>query len=407
VSGRDLGFRVLAREGVARAGRFETAHGPVETPAFMPVGTRASVKGLTNAHIEEVDPEVVLANAYHLHLRPGEDVVAAAGGLHRFAGWDRPILTDSGGYQVFSLGDLVSVEDEGVVVRSHLDGEPVRLGPVEATRVQEALGADVAMAFDQCCRLPATAEDVAAAVDRTTRWARTCLDVRTRTDQAMFGIVQGGTDPRERERSARAVTPMPFEGFAIGGLAVGESPEATRETLGLTAAMLPEERPRYLMGVGLPLDLVDAVERGVDLFDCVVPSRNGRRGHLFTRDGVVRIGRKEHERDEGPLDPECRCEACRRHSRAYLRHLFSVGEHTAVVLGTLHNVTFLVDWVRALRRSLLAGTFARDARAMAERYRAGEERSAAVLALDPEGREGSRKAEEARRARRAEILREE
>jgi queuine tRNA-ribosyltransferase len=398
---------VLAREGAARAGRFETAHGVVETPAFMPVGTRGTVKGLTNAHLEEVDPEVLLANTYHLHLRPGEDVVAGAGGLHRFTGWDRPILTDSGGYQVFSLGDLVSVEDDGVVVRSHLDGEPVRLGPVEATRIQEALGADLAMAFDQCCRLPASAEEVVSAVDRTTRWARACLDARTRADQAMLGIVQGGTDPRERERSARAVTALPFEGFAIGGLAVGESPEATRETLGLTAAMLPEDRPRYLMGVGLPLDLVDAVGRGIDLFDCVVPSRNGRRGHLFTRDGVVRIGRREHERDESPLDPDCRCEACRRHSRAYLRHLFAVGEHTAVVLGTLHNVTFLVDWVRALRRSILAGTFAADAAAAAERYRAGEERSQAAWAKDPEGREGSRLAEEERRRRRAGILGEE
>jgi queuine tRNA-ribosyltransferase len=400
----DLGFRVLATSSGARAGAFRTPHGEVLTPAFMPVGTRATVKGLTNVQIEEVDPEVVLANTYHLHLRPGEDVVASLGGLHGFAGWDRPILTDSGGYQVFSLGDLVSLGDDGVVVRNHIDGEPVRLGPVEATRIQERLGADLIMAFDQCCRLPATPEDVAGAVDRTSRWARACLDARTRPDQAMFGIVQGGTDRALRERSAREITALPFEGFAIGGLSVGEAPDAMRDTLSFTAGLLPADRPRYLMGVGGPLDLVDAVGRGVDLFDCVIASRNGRRGHLFTRDGVVRIGRREHERDERPLDEACRCQACRRHSRAYLRHLFAVGEHASVVLGTLHNVTFLVDWVRALRDAVLAGRFAEVAATLARRYEAGEARSAATLAEDPEGLAGSRRAAAERRARRSEVL---
>jgi queuine tRNA-ribosyltransferase len=223
----------------------------------------------------------------------------------------------------------------------------------------------------------------------------------------MFGIVQGGTDRALRERSVRDVTALPFEGFAVGGLSVGESPDAMRDTLSFTAEMLPAGRPRYLMGVGGPLDLVDAVGRGVDLFDCVIASRNGRRGHLFTRDGVVRIGRREHERDESPLDEACRCEACRRHSRAYLRHLFAVGEHASVVLGTLHNVTFLVDWVRSLREAVLAGRFADAARAMTLRYEAGEARSAAVLARDPEGREGSRRAADERRVRRSEALRDE
>jgi queuine tRNA-ribosyltransferase len=403
-AGYDLGFQVLATSGAARAGRFRTPHGEVETPAFMPVGTRATVKGLTNAHLEAIDPEVVLANAYHLHLRPGEETIAALGGLHRFARWDRPLLTDSGGYQVFSLGDLVSVDETGVTVRSHLDGEPVRLGPAKAVRVQEALGADVVMALDECCRLPAPREAVEAAVERTSRWAAACLAARTRDDQAMFGIVQGGLDPDLRRRSAAALTSLGFEGFAIGGLSVGEGPEAMRSTLAVTAGLLPADRPRYLMGVGAPLDLVDAVALGVDLFDCVLGTRNGRRGHLFTRDGVVRIGRREHEREEGPLDPECPCETCRTCSRAYLRHLFAVGEHAATVLGSLHNTAFLVGWVRDLRRALLDGTFPARSAAMAERYAAGEARASAARAADPEGRLGSRRAAREREERRSERL---
>jgi queuine tRNA-ribosyltransferase len=399
VAGFDLRFRVLETCGDARAGTFVTPHGEVETPAFMPVGTRATVKGLTNAHLEAIDPAVVLANAYHLHLRPGEETIAALGGLHRFTGWTRPLLTDSGGYQVFSLGDLVSVDETGASVRSHLDGATVRLGPAASVRVQEALGADVVMAFDECCRLPAPPERVAAAVERTSRWAEASLAARTRDDQAMFGIVQGGVDADLRRRSAVALTGLPFEGFAIGGLSVGEGSEAMRATLSWTCPLLPADRPRYLMGVGAPLDLVDAVSRGVDLFDCVVGTRNGRRGHLFTRDGVVRIGRKEHERETGPLDPECRCEVCRTYSRAYLRHLFAVGEHTATVLGSLHNTAFLVEWVRDLRRALLEGAFPARAAAMAQRYAAGEARSAAVRAADPEGRLGSRRAAREREER--------
>lgn len=396
----DLKFQVLARDGRARAGTFRTPHGVVETPAFMPVGTRASVKGLTNAQLDAIDPEVLLANTYHLHLRPGEATVKALGGLHRFARWDRPILTDSGGYQVFSLGDLVAVDDDGVTVKSHLDGERVRLGPREATAVQEALGADLVMAFDQCCRLPAPAAAVRDAVDRTARWAETCLAVRTRDDQAMLGIVQGGTDPELRARSAAQLTALPFSGYAVGGLAVGEGPEALRAALATTTALLPETKVRYLMGVGLPLDLVDAVALGVDLFDCVVGTRNGRRGHLFTHDGVLRIGRVEYARDEGPLDPECACETCRGYSRAYLHHLYGVDEHLAVTLLSLHNTAFLVAWVRALRRALLDGTFATTSAALAARYREGEARWTALHALDPEGRQGSRRAAAERDARR-------
>ena len=398
-SARPFRFDVLAVAGAARAGTFSTPHGPVETPAFMPVGTRASVKGLTNAHLDAIRPAVVLANTYHLHLRPGEELIRDLGGLHRFMGWDGPLLTDSGGFQVFSLGALVAIDDDGVTVKSHLDGSPVRLGPREAVRIQEALGADVAMAFDQCCPLPATREAVAAAVDRTTRWAKIGLDARTRADQATFGIVQGGIDLDLRARSAAELTALPFEGFAIGGLSVGEGPEALRTTLAATAVRLPVDRPRYLMGVGAPLDLIDSVTMGVDLFDCVIGTRNGRRGHLFTRDGVVRIGRDEYRRDETPLDPDCGCETCRRHSKAYLHHLFGVGEFSATVLGSLHNTTFLVDWVRSLRRALLDGTFDAVAPAMRARYVTGETRYAALRALDPEGREASKAAVAGQQAR--------
>ena len=396
----DLRFQILARAGAARAGTFETPHGQVQTPAFMPVGTRASVKGLTNAQLDAIDPEVLLANTYHLHLRPGEATVAALGGLHRFARWDRPILTDSGGYQVFSLGDLVEIDDDGVTVKSHLDGERVRLGPREATAVQEALGADLIMAFDQCCRLPATHAQLRDAVDRTARWAEVCLSARTRDDQALLGIVQGGTDLELRARSAAQLAALPFSGYAVGGLAVGEGPEALRATLAATTALLPDDRVRYLMGVGLPLDLVDAVALGVDLFDCVVGTRNGRRGHLFTHDGVLRIGRVEYARDEGPLDATCTCETCRGYSRAYLHHLFGVDEHLAVTLLSLHNTAFLVAWVRALRDAILAGQFEARAAAMTARYRAGEARWTELHALDPEGRAGSRRAAAERDARR-------
>jgi queuine tRNA-ribosyltransferase len=396
----DLGFRVLAEAGAARAGTFTTPHGDVETPAFMPVGTRASVKGLTNPQLDAIGPAVLLANAYHLHLRPGEEVIRRLGGLHKFTRWDRPLLTDSGGFQVFSLGALVAIDEDGVTVRSHLDGSAVRLGPREATGIQEALGADLVMAFDQCCRLPATRAEVTAAVDRTARWAQACLAARTRDDQAMLGIVQGGTDPELRRRSAAQITALPFSAFAIGGLSVGEGPEALRSTLAMTAPLLPADRPRYLMGVGAPLDLLDAVALGVDLFDCVIGTRNGRRGHLFTRDGVVRIGRQEYALDEGPLDPDCACETCRGSSRAYLHHLFAVGEFSGMTLGSLHNTHFLVEWVRDLRRALLAGTFESTARAMADRYRAGEARWAALHTEDPDGREAGKQAERDRGQRR-------
>ena len=283
-------------------------------------------------------------------------------------------------------------------MRSHLDGAPVHLGPRTAMAIQEALGADIIMAFDHCLALPAAREEVLAAVDRTTRWARACAEARTRDDQALFGIVQGGTDPELRQRSAAGLLPLDLPGYAIGGLAVGEGGDLMRETLRHTTPLLPEDKPRYLMGVGRPLDLLDAIAEGIDLFDCVLPTRNGRRGWLWTADGTVRIGARRHAQDDAPLDPACPCEVCRTHSRGYLRHLFKTGEHTAVTLGSLHNLTFLLGLVRAAREHLLTGEFPAWRAAFTERFERGEAAWAEEHAADPYAARRSRAAHAARRA---------
>lgn len=396
----DLGLRVLAREGKARAATFSTPHGDVRTPAFMPVATRASLKGLTNAHLEEIAPEVLLANTYHLHLRPGEALIRDLGGLNPFTSWERPFLTDCGGYQVFSLATLVEVTEDGAYVKSHLDGEAFFLGPREAVAIQEALGADLVTTFDHCLGLPAPRTELERAVERTTRWARLCVDARTRDDQAFFGIVQGGTDSELRARSATALAALDLPGYAVGGLAVGEAPEELARTLSVTVPLLPENRPRYLMGVGTPPQLLDAVASGIDLFDCVLPTRLGRRGSLFTPDGIVRITSRRFEKSTEPLDPGCPCEVCRTYSRAYLRHLFAVGEHSATTLGTLHNVRFYVSLLREARTAILEGRFDAWRRAWIERYEAGEKAWHEIVAADPHGREGSRRTRAERDARR-------
>jgi len=398
----DLRFRLEASEGEARATTFETAHGPVRTPAFMPVATRASLKGLTLSQIRAIRPEVLLANTYHLHLRPGEALIHELGGLHAFTGWDGPILTDSGGYQVFSLTTLAQVTEDGVRLKSHLDGESLFLGPREAMAVQASLGADLVMAFDHCLALPAERDALGDAVDRTTRWARRCDEARTRADQALFGIVQGGTDEALRARSARDLAALDLPGYAVGGLAVGESEDDLWRTLAHTAPLLPADRPRYLMGVGLPPQILQGIAYGIDLFDCVLPTRMGRRGHLFTADGVVRITSKHFERSEEPLDAECSCEVCTTHSRAYLRHLFAVAEHSAVTLGTLHNVHFVVTLIRRARQALLDGGFEAFRATFTERWAAGEAAWQARIDADPHGREGSRRARAERNARRSE-----
>jgi queuine tRNA-ribosyltransferase len=363
-------FTVLARDGAARRGRLSLPHGDVETPAFMPVGTRAAIKGVTLDQVEDLGAEIVLANTYHLHVRPGDALIGRLGGLHAFMGWARPILTDSGGYQVFSLADRRVVTDDGVAFRSHLDGQPIALTPESAVDIQARLGADVAMMLDECPPWPADPAAVRSAVDRTLGWARRGRDrfvavhggrapgvERSTPGQVQFGIVQGGTDRGERDRSVTGTLAVGFDGYAIGGLSVGEPSALMYEMTAHTAAQLPADRPRYLMGTGTPVDLVESVARGIDLFDCVLPTRNARNGQLFTRRGVLNIKNVRYATDQAPPDPDCPCPTCTRHSRAYLRHLFLAGEITAAVLNAAHNLHYYLDTMREIRKAIEFGTF--------------------------------------------------
>lgn len=329
----------------------------------MPVATLATVKGLDIARVRETGASMLLANTYHLHLRPGEAVVERAGGLGRFMGWSGPTLTDSGGYQVFSLARQVRVTEQAAIFRSHLDGRAVVLSPEEAVRIQEALGADVAMQLDQVIGLPAEHQAVEAAMERSLRWASRCLAARTRADQAMFGIVQGGLDPGLRAASARALTSMPFEGYAVGGLSVGEGQPAMLDALEATMPHLPVEKPRYLMGVGQPQDIVEAVALGIDLFDCVLPTRCGRNSLVYTFQGQIRLRNAVHATDQRPLEEDCPCLACR-HSRSYLRHLFLAGEMLGPVLASLHNLTFYQRLMERLRRAVLEGRITAERQAL-------------------------------------------
>jgi queuine tRNA-ribosyltransferase len=344
--------------GRARLGRVETPHGVIETPEFMPVGTQATVKSLTPGDLRAAGAQMILGNTYHLNLRPTAERIARLGGLHRFMAWDGPILTDSGGFQVFSLADLRTVDDDGVTFTSHLDGSTHRLTPERAIEVQALLGSDIAMAFDQLVdpRLPAV--QVADAMHRTHRWATRSLAARARPDQAVFGIVQGGVDEALRRESAAAIAALPFDGIAIGGLSVGESKADMAATLDVVAEALAEDpRPRYLMGVGSPVDFFTAVERGIDLFDCVLPTRVARTGQVWTDDGRLNLRNSRFQDDPGPIDAACGCEACRNHSRAYLAHLFRARELLAYRLATIHNVTWTLDLLRRLRASLGDGSF--------------------------------------------------
>lgn len=350
-------FDVHARDGAARRGRLTTPHGVVDTPAFMPVGTQGAVKAVTTAELSTCGAQMVLANTYHLHLRPGHELIRDLGGLHRFMNWNGPILTDSGGFQVFSMRGLRTLDEDGVTFRSHIDGSLHRLTPESSMEIQSALGSDIAMAFDECPPLPAAAEAVEGAVDRTTRWARRSRDAY-RGPGVPFGIVQGGTDKTLRERSAAEISALDFSGYAIGGVSVGEPPEKIAEVARVTAPLLPETRPRYLMGVGRPEDLVEAVTAGVDLFDCVLPTRNARNGTLFTSEGKVNIKREAYRSDPGPLDPACPCETCRQYSRAYLRHLYVSNEILASRLNTIHNLTFYAGVMAGLRDAIADGTLA-------------------------------------------------
>ena len=347
-------FTVIKKDfaSAARLGRLVTAHGAVETPAFMPVGTQGSVKGLTPRDLEEIGCQMVLANTYHLYLRPGVPVIRELGGLHRFMAWDRPILTDSGGYQVFSLGAFRKIAEEGVHFQSHLDGSSHLLSPEKVVEIQEELGSDIAMVLDECIPHPATRDYARASTERTVRWAERSLKARRCTGQALFGIIQGGMFQDLRAECARRIVPLPFDGFAAGGLGVGEE-EKTLNSIGrFTAGLLPENRPRYLMGVGRPQDLLFAVRSGYDLFDCVLPTRNARNGTLFTSKGRMSIKRAEFSSDPRPVDESCDCYCCRHFSRAYLRHLYMAGEMLAGHLHTLHNLAFYHRLMERMRAAI-------------------------------------------------------
>ncbi len=350
-------FELLATLGHARAGILHTPRGDIPTPVFMPVGTAGTVKAMTADELraDPIDARIILGNTYHLYLRPGLEVMGAAGGLHKFAAWDRPILTDSGGFQVFSLAALGEIDNDGVTFRSHIDGSKHRLTPEISMHIQAVLGSDIAMCFDQCP--PGDADDATheVALARTTAWAQRCRVAPRAPGQAIFGIVQGGIDTARRIRHMAEITAMDFDGHALGGLAVGENLADTYRVLAEVAHLLPAERPRYLMGVGTPTDLETAIAAGIDMFDCVMPTRNARNGYLFTQSGKrVNIPNAGNRMDFGPIDPECPCSTCRTHSRAYLRHLYLAKEILYARLATLHNLTFYARHVRAIRDRILA-----------------------------------------------------
>ena len=345
-------------DGRARLGALTTSRSRVDTPAFMPVGSLGAVKGIEADDLIALGYGLILNNAYHLYLRPGHELIGGMGGVHRFAGWPHSILTDSGGFQVFSLSKLCRVTDEGVTFQSHVDGSLHHITPERSIAIQEALGADIIMAFDECVALPSSRDRVEDAVQRTARWARRCLAARRRSDQALFGIVQGGHDAALRLRAAADIVAMGFDGYAVGGLSVGEEKTVMYDMLDATVPALPASQPRYLMGVGMPEDLVEGVARGIDLFDCVVPTRHGRTGWLFTAQGRIVIKQARYARDEKPVDPSCGCRVCAKYSRAYLHHLFLTKEMLGVRLNTLHNLFYFAALMRGIRSAIAAGTFA-------------------------------------------------
>jgi queuine tRNA-ribosyltransferase len=351
-------FELLQTDGKARRGRMHTAHGVVETPVFMAVGTQASVKGLTPTQLEEIGTQVVLGNSYHLTLRPGDELIAEQGGLHQFMGWSRPILTDSGGYQIYSLAANLKIDDRAAVFRSHLDGNLLELTPEKAVRIQENLGSDIAMCLDECPPFDTPADYRAIAVRRTLHWAERCRDAHRRADQALFAIVQGGTDVALRIRCAEALTKLDFPGYALGGFSVGETMQQMVAALEPAADALPQSKPRYLMGVGTPLDLVLAVARGIDMFDCVLPTRNGRNACAFTDAGPIKIRNACHKRDSAPLESGCGCPTCRQFSRAYLHHLFLADEMLGPTLLSLHNLAFYNRLMARMREAIVECRFA-------------------------------------------------
>jgi queuine tRNA-ribosyltransferase len=375
----NFSFEVLENDPTgARRGQLRTPHGIIETPVFMPVGTAATVKGLTQEALETLGAKIILANTYHLYLRPGHALIRKLGGLHKFMSWNGAILTDSGGYQVFSLAELRKITDEGVRFRSHLDGSEHLLTPEKAAEIQLALGSDIAMVLDECIETPAPRNIAEAALKRTTDWARRARQYFLRQAQQngepaqwQFGIVQGATFPDLRRESARQLLELEFPGYAVGGLAVGEPHEITCEMTAEVTALLPQERPRYLMGVGRPEQIADYVARGIDMMDCVLPTRAARHACLYTSEGRVLIKNARYIEDQRPIDPRCTCAVCRRYTRAYLRHLFAAGEITAAILATHHNVHFYLDIMRQIREAISFGQLANFATELRARYAAG------------------------------------
>ncbi|NAW12694.1 tRNA guanosine(34) transglycosylase Tgt [Halomonas icarae] len=351
-------FEHLASDGRARRGRLTFPRGSVETPAFMPVGTYGTVKGMTPQSVEEIGAEIILGNTFHLWLRPGMEVIEGHGDLHDFAQWHKPILTDSGGFQVFSLGAMRKITEQGVHFRSPVDGAKVFMGPEESMAVQRSLGSDVVMIFDECTPYPATEKEARLSMERSLRWAERSRDAHGSSPSALFGIVQGGMYPELRERSLEGLIKIGFDGLAIGGLSVGEPKEEMIRVLDYLPGWMPEDKPRYLMGVGKPEDLVEGVRRGVDMFDCVMPTRNARNGHLFTATGTVKIRNARHRHDTGPLDEECDCYTCQHFSRAYLHHLDRCGEMLGSMLNTIHNLRHYQRLMAGLRGAIEAGTLA-------------------------------------------------
>ena len=337
----------------ARLGRVHTPHGSFDTPAFMPVGTQATVKGMSPEELKQIDAQIKLSNTYHLYMRPGKEIIREAGGLHRFMNWDRPILTDSGGFQVFSLSDLRNIKEEGVTFKSHIDGSKHFISPEKSIEIQNDLGSDIIMAFDECAPYPCEFDYAKKSMEMTTRWAKRCKEAHTNTDmQSLFGIVQGSTFPELRRESARQLVELDFPGYAIGGLSVGEPGPLMYEILEATVPELPNNKPRYLMGVGSPDYLIEGAIRGIDMFDCVLPTRIGRNGTVFTSKGRIIIRDAKYMKDFSPLDEECDCYVCRNFSRAYIRHLFKCGELLGLRLATWHNLYFLLNQMKNIRKTI-------------------------------------------------------
>lgn len=350
-------FKLESHQGHARAGVLQTARGEIQTPCFMPVGTRATVKAMSNEELESIGAQVILGNTYHLHLRPGDDLIARMGGLHSFMNWKKPILTDSGGFQVFSLSALRKISDEGVEFRSHIDGAKCFIGPKESMQIQMNLGSDIIMAFDECPPYPCSEEELQRAMDRTFDWLKICKETMTRPQSLLFGIIQGGLSEKHRLYSMDQITSLDLPGYALGGFSVGEPMPLMYELLPKIAPKMPQEKPRYLMGVGKPQDLLVAINSGLDMFDCVMPTRVARNGKAFTWNGDVNIKRQENKESSQPLDENCGCYTCKNHSRSYLRHLFLSGEILAARLLTLHNLYFYMELMRSARSAILEGSW--------------------------------------------------